>query len=576
LQRLHQTLPEQKQLLHSKASKWNENNGFINEAIEHALIAMDFERAAYLIEDQFGVNYERGDQTKLRSWLSKFPEDFVNSKPHLEILHAWLLFTTGQLDAAEQILLIAEKILFHKTDQEPISPPDEYHLNDTNRMKLVGRIATIRSLLASYTGDLPRAIQYARQALEDLPETELPWRTAVLITLGDAYANMGQMEAAQKLHVDALEAARRSGDAYALMIVSLRQAEILRQQGELQQVRNICERQLHRANESGLSGLPIVGWLLGIWGEVLAELNYPDQALDQAEKGVRLAARSRDVAMIGMSSLSLVRVLFSSGELHRAEEIIQSVENTARDSDIPLWALFPLSAWRVRIWLAQGKQGTATQWAEDHEMDPDGEPTYLHEMEYMVFVRILINQGQLDEAFLLIKTLLNASETGGRKSRMIEILILQALAFQVRCDMDEAMIPLEKALTLAEPEGFIRTFVDEGPAMARLLYEAIKRGISPEYVSQLLSSFPVDELEKPDPSKPQTPKTKLVEPLSDREIEVLQLISEGLSNSEIGSRLFLSPNTVKSHARNIFAKIDVNNRTQAGVKARALGLLKDT
>jgi LuxR family maltose regulon positive regulatory protein len=232
-----------------------------------------------------------------------------------------------------------------------------------------------------------------------------------------------------------------------------------------------------------------------------------------------------------------------------------------------------MAAWQARIWLAQDKLDAASQWVGERGLDADGDPTYVHEMEYMVLARILIAQGRLDEATRLLERLLEATETGGRTSRVIQILMLQALAFQAEGDTARAMAALERALTLAEPGGFVRVFVDEGPPMARLLYEAATRGIAPDYARRLLAAFPAAEAEQTGPSKTQAPKPELVEPLSERELEVLQLIAEGLTNQEIASRLFLALNTVKAHSRNIYGKLGVHSRTQAIARARALGIL---
>jgi LuxR family maltose regulon positive regulatory protein len=256
-----------------------------------------------------------------------------------------------------------------------------------------------------------------------------------------------------------------------------------------------------------------------------------------------------------------------------AEEIIQSMENFADEYDLPFSALSQLSAWQVRIWLAQGKLEAAYQWAKERELAPDGELTYLHEMEYILFARLLTAQGQLDEAIRILVWLQEAANAGGRTSSMIESLILQAIALQARKDTDQAMDVLLQALSLAEPEGFIRIFVDEGPPMAHLLYEAAAHGIVPDYVQRLLVAFNIDEPEQTDTSKTQVPTSELVEPLSERELEVLQLLAEGLTNPEIAARLFLSLNTVKVHTRNIYGKLGAHNRTQAVAQARALGIL---
>lgn len=577
-QRLRQKYPGWIPKLHREASAWYEQNGFANEAVDHALRGKYFERAASLIEGQFGVDlidkYERGDQALLRRWLAELPEEFVCSNPHLNILHAWDLFTNGQLDAAEQSLQIVEKMLDPLPDRERIATPDKNQQSDTNRKKLAGIVAAIRSFLASYSGNIPEIIRSARQALEVLPEQEQQWRSIALITLGDAYANQGQVAAAHKARSDALVIGNASGDTYVLMILNLRLAELLRQQGKLHQVIDICEQQLKRAEEGGISEAAITGWLLGIWGEVLAELNHLGRAIDQAKKGVKLATLGRDVLHIGSSNLCLVRVLFSSGDITGAEAVIQSMVKTTHEYDIPLWVSLQLSAWQARIWLMQGKLEIATQWVGERGLDPDVDPTYLHEMEYIVFARILIAQGRLAEAAKLLQRLLEAAETEGRTSRVIELLILQALAAQSGGDTVQSISKLEQALALAEAGGFIRIFVDEGPPTARLLYEALSRGIRPDYVRRLLAAFPIPKPEKAGAAQNQDPEFEWVEPLSDRELEVLQLIAEGLKNREISDRLFLSPNTIKVHNRNIFSKLGVNNRTGAIAQARALGLLK--
>jgi LuxR family maltose regulon positive regulatory protein len=571
--RLHQTQPERPPILHRRASKWYEGKGLVDEAIDHALRGRDYERAAHLIEDQFGENYERGDQATLRRWLAELPEELVSFRPELCILQAWNLFTSGQLEAADRSLQVAERMLDATADREEVTPRDRDQLSEPGRRKLAGRVAAIRAFLASYGGDTPATIRYARQALEYLPEQEMPWRSAALITLGDAYASQGQMLAAHEARSDALVIGRASGDTYVLTIVSLRLAEILRQQGKLHQVIDICDRQLKRAVADGIEEAAVVGWLLGIWGEVLAELNDLDGALDRAKKGAKLAAAGGDVLYEVLSILCLVRVLFSRGDVAGAGNIVRSMEEAALEYEMPLWALPQLSAWQVRIWLAQGKLEIASRWARERELRPVKEPAYLYEMEHVALARILIAQGRLDEADRLLQRLLEAARAGGRSSRAIEILVLQALAAQSGGNAEQAMSVLEQALALAEPGDFIRVFADEGPAMARLLYQAATRGLASDYVPRLLAAFPAAEPELAAKPDTRAAASELIEPLSNRELEVLELIAEGLTNAEIAARLYLSLNTVKGHCRSIYGKLAVHSRTQAVARARALGAL---
>jgi LuxR family maltose regulon positive regulatory protein len=446
-----------------------------------------------------------------------------------------------------------------------------------DRKILVGRVAIIRSFLASYNGDTPGIISYARQALEILPHQELEWRSGAYLAMGGAYASMGQMESAREARSKALALGQASGDTYYLTIVYLNLAETLRQQGRLREVIDICERRLKIAEENGFSESELAGWLLGIWGEVLVELNDLDGAINHAEKGVKLATRGLDVLYEVMSKLYLVRVLFSSGKLSDAEEVIQSMENPARQYEIPQWALSPLSAWQVRIWLEQGELKLASQWAEEHQLDAYVEPVFQDEITHAVFARILIAQRRLDEAHNLLQRLLEAARSGGRTSRVIELLILQSLATQSAGDIPGALSTLEQALLLGQTEGFIRTFVNEGPPLARLLYDTlsseIRPDLKPEYVRRLLAAFPTPEPPQAETSQIPDPDLAWVDPLSERELEVLQLIAQGLKNHEISDRLYLSQNTVKVHNRNIFSKLGVNSRTQAVARARVLGLL---
>jgi LuxR family maltose regulon positive regulatory protein len=259
-----------------------------------------------------------------------------------------------------------------------------------------------------------------------------------------------------------------------------------------------------------------------------------------------------------------------------AKKIIRKMEHIAREYVVPPSMTSRMAGWQARIWLAQDKLGDASQWVLERGLDADGDPTYLHEKEYVVLARVLIAQGRLDETARLLPRLLETAEAGGHTSRAIEILMLQALALQVQGDTGQAITTLEQALTLAEPGGFIRIFVDEGPPMARLLYEALARGIAPDYTRRLLAAFPAVEPEHAGPPKVQTPESGLIEPLSERELEVLVLLAEGLTNPEIASRLFLALNTIKAHTSNIYGKLGVHNRIQAVTKARGLGILPAT
>jgi LuxR family maltose regulon positive regulatory protein len=259
-----------------------------------------------------------------------------------------------------------------------------------------------------------------------------------------------------------------------------------------------------------------------------------------------------------------------------AEEIVLKLEKLAHETIVPAWIVDMNAAWHSRIWLAQGNLEAASQWVEERGLDPGEEPTHMSGFEYVALARILIAQRRMNETTRLLQCMLEMAEVGGDIMRVIEILILQALAFQAEGDTTRAMTTLEQAFTIAEQKGFYRIFVDEGASMAPLLYKALERDIAPDYVNRLLQAFPIDVSEQIDPVETQNAESDYIEPLSEREIDVLQLIAEGLSNSEIASRLVLSLGTVKTHARNIYGKLGVHNRTEAVARARVLGILSST
>jgi LuxR family maltose regulon positive regulatory protein len=562
--RLRQTRPEQVSALHQTASEWYEQAGFTDDAVEHSLVSEDFERAAKLIEEYIEAIWGRGEHRIVRRWLDGLPVALMFSKPHLCIFHAWDMFTKGQHAEAEQSLQNAEQAL----------DSSDGHPAELEKMILRGRAAAIRAALSFYRGDYEKISKFALQALDYLPDSDLTWRSTATVVLGDAYMFIGDIEKGTQARVDALETSKAAGDVYMILITGIKLTVALRSQGYLERVIELCDEYQKLASENGLSQMGVVGWLMAIRGEVLAELNELEEAIDQAKNGVEQAEKGKDLAMIWWSYLCLIRVLYSMGDLAGAEEVIHKKERATGKHHMPSWVTLPMTAWQVRIWLAQDKLEAAAQWMKEYKPEPEGQPVYLGEMENITRVRILFAQERLDEASRILERLHASTEARGRIVTLIEILNLKAIIFHAANKTDQALVLLEKAITIAQPEGYIRIFVDEGPPMVHLLYAALEKEIQPDYVRKLLAAFPADQPEND--SKPQTQKNEFdwIDPLSERELEVLQLIAEGLTNQEISTRLYLSPHTVKTHARNIYSKLGVKGRTKATAKARAMGLLK--
>ncbi len=547
----------------------------MEQAVEYALRGRDFERAAMLIDEHYGVNYERSARM-VQGWLIQLPQELILRTPSMTVLYAHHLLSRGEIEEMEQVLQRTDQLLSPETDGAGKPTRHSDNLSEADRRVLSSHNASLRCFLAGYRGDTEQTIHWAHLALADMSDTDLLWRSAILVALGDAYSRQGMLTAAQQARTDALAIGEASGDAWILTILNTRLIEILREQGRLQEVVESCRQKYQRALDSGIGETSVVGWLLGLWAEALAELNELDEAIACAEKGVALTARSEngyyDIHYEVMSNLSRVRVLFSSGDIDGAARSVRTLQDKARQHVLPFDAQRQLSTWQVRVWLATDNMEAASRWAAQRQPGPNDELTYQQESEHLSIARILAATGELNAAQDLLQRLLANAESGSRTSAALEILILQALACQAAGETDQAMTALAKALAMAKPCGFVRTFVDEGAPMARVLYEALTRDIAPAYVQSLLAAFPAAEPEPPH-QEPDSAMPSLIEPLSQRELEVLSLMSQGLTNADIADRLFITLNTVKVHTRNINGKLDVHNRTQAVAKARTVGIL---
>jgi LuxR family maltose regulon positive regulatory protein len=576
-QRLRQVHPEWIATLHQRASAWLEQNGFADEAVEHALRAGDLVRAASLMEKHADAAWRRGEHAKLRNWLDTLPLEAIRAKPRLCVYHTWYLFLGGHQEEAEQALQACEEMLEASPDLAT-GTFGSGQLSAADRQLMRGRAAVIRAFIATYIGDVPAIIRHARYALDSLPEQDLTWRRDAALALGDAQGFRGDLGSAYTARLEAAEASRSAGDTVFSLLAHLKVAITLREQGRLQRTIELCQEQLEFASQCGLMRASVPGGFLAIWGEVLVEMGDLEGGLDLVNRGMELTERRGETLVTGWGYLCLARVLYSTGDRTGVAAVAKKVES-ARELQIPPWVAAEMAAWKARSWLARGKLTAASRWASQRGMLDGGQPKKVDTFDFFslnafaVLARILLAQEQWDEALRLASRLLEVAEAGGRISKVIEILSLQAMAAQANRNTRLALAAIEKALTLAEPEGFAQTFVDEGLPMARLLNEAASHGIAPDYIGRLLAGFSGVEPEQTGPSETRTPEPSLFEALSERELEVLQLIANGLTNQEIASRLFLSLNTVKAHTRNLYGKLGVHSRTQAVARARVLRIL---
>jgi len=542
--------------LHQKAAHWFSQNGFHAEAVRHALVAKDFDLAADLIEQavEKAVAWSGGDFNTFRRWLNALPTDTLQTRPLLSLYISRALYITGQFEKAEAMM------------REVYEALSETRQEIANADTLLGVAATFRALYATERGDYQQAVGFVQQARECLPPDDAVSRARATHALGLAHECAGNV-------VDAIHAYRRSYSKYleqeyrfgAIAVAChLALAQITR--GHLRQAIQTCEDALWVGEWE--EPIPAAGLARTTLGTIFLEQNDLAAAERDMVEGLEQVKQARVIEGLRVGYMKLARLRQAQGRDDAALAAIHRAEQITHGLRVPRLSTL-VSACRTRIGLTQGDLELAVRWARDYERTllASQPPPYLREYEDLTLVRVMLAQDRHAEALLLLDKLRASAEAAQRMGSTIEILALQALALQAQGDQSQATDVIRKALALAKPEGYARLFLDEGQPMARLLLTVATHGTGAEHAAHLLTFLDAEQRALG------SDVSLLVEPLSERESEVLRLIAAGLSNREIAEELVIAFSTAKWHASNIYGKLGVRSRTQAISRARELNLL---
>ncbi len=391
-------------------------------------------------------------------------------------------------------------------------------------------------------------------------------RSVATLILGDTDWASGRLDEAKRAYGEAVQIGRAANNRHLVILGNSNLAEILIEQGQLDLAASRLSEALQVTTNADGGKSPWVDRVLAGLSRVAYERNDLQAAAWYATQCVELCRQSGNHEFATVGHIILARLEQLQGHPDKAAEEMHMADLLAReDVSSVQWSTWGQCA-LARLWLAQGNFERVGQFLKKNTISQAGDILYAREPMYLVLLRMLFCQGEVEDALALSERLLQLAEATSRTGRLIEILALRAIAFQAKRDLAQALSTLDRAMALAEPERYVRVFLDEGEPMARLLHQAQAHHMGTAYLTQLLSALPRTSDTAAPPSQP------LLEPLSARELEVLKLIAAGHSNEEIAAKLIISVKTAKRHISNIYGKLGVKSRTQAVALARELKL----
>jgi LuxR family maltose regulon positive regulatory protein len=569
--------------LHQRASRWYAGQNLPTEAIAHALQAGDFEQAAALIEQIGLFMFESSQLSTLLGWLAGLPPGQVRRRPRLNMLYAWALLASSRFPEVAAHLQEVEQSL-GVTVSEAQTIPD---LPAEARGGLA-EVAVMRANLAFHQFDLPTVLTMSRLARayldESVPQGLLQSKRSLLsvisFNLGLVYEFSGESQAASEALRDTITLSREDGNAHLLLFAASHLAQVQAAQGRLRQAAQTYQEALQNAQTisgvpSPASGVAHVGL-----GAIFYEWDELEKAARHLNQGVNLAKLWGNLEALIPGYLGLARLHLVQGRPAEAFSLLDEAESLIKHLNIPGFDL-ALAGFRAYMGVITGDREAARRWAQSVSLGPQDSIPLPREGEILYLIRVLNGLEQFEAALDLIGRMLGHAEASQRQGRLIELLTLKAVALQGRGEPGPALEALEQALRLAEPEAYTRLFVDEGWPMAALLQQAVRGGLHADYAARLLAAARIRTAQPAgkaaaSPAAPGEPPVlwqATAERLSQRELDVLRLMADGLTNQQIADRLVVSLNTVKTHVKNIIARLGVQNRTQAVRRARELGLL---
>jgi LuxR family maltose regulon positive regulatory protein len=574
--RMLQTKPELVPELHRRAASWCEQHGLIDEAIRHALAAEDTPWATRLVEEHLGETLRRGESVALARWLSLLPDDTVRSRPGLCLAMAMTELNLDHLESAERLLAHAERA-FDRHGREP--PELQIPTSGGMVAQVPAAIALLRAELAYDRADPDAVAAFARAALAHMAEHEHGPRLFARSLLVGADWMTGRVVDTEPAFAELLAEGRAAPAAYPVLRTCFMLGLVQQAQGKLGAALRTYREGLRLATAGDWFSVYHAGEAHVGLAQVLYQRNQLGEAHQHATQGVEFCRQVIELTELDIALVALAWVRQAMGDPDGALEAMEEACRTYARPDVVALA-YPAWSERARLQLILGRVEEAARWTREQGLTEHDEVSYLREGDHLVLARVLLAQSQPDRALGLLERLDALAASQGRTGSLIQIRALRALALQAADEHQGALTLLAETFELAAPEGHVRVFADEGPPMAALLRSllgtrrraraAAGAGAGTEHLHRVIQAF--------QPIAAQADSTArtvrgLIEPLTDRELEVLRLLAAGRRNRDIAAELVVTLETVKKHTSHIFAKLGAANRTEAVAHARRLGLI---
>ena len=566
--------------LHRRASLWYERQGQMNEAVMHALQAHDWHRAADLIETMARVEIGSWkNEVSLRRWIMQLPKEVTRARPLLSLTYALSLFRNASPESIEDWLQVAEEGITAQLSQLTFECGEAERTRQHELNDMLGTVFVIQAFNTAYRGNASLAIMLNQQALNYLSEKNFSIRALLASNQGLINVALGEAGAAIQNFLEAVKYSQRMGMSNMSIAFLVTVGKILIFRGRLHEAWNLFEQSIALSRTESSFILPNVSHAYGFQADLLREWNRFDAADDLMSRAVQMGEQAQD--LIALEAIYAIRASIDSTkeDSDLAISSFEQAEQVSMQLKSPFAYVLQILPKQVRFLIAQGKIAHAAQLVEELlQQDQQQVTSLIVERIKVARVRVLLAQQEPEEVLGILPALLQGAIRQERYGHAIEMYLLHALASQRVQQEQEALASLREALRLAEPEGYIRLFVDEGPQMAALLTTLLtqeRHHGATHYLETLLGVFSQEQA-RAHPTTPLAVQQRgLLDPLTERELEILRKMAQGTTNQQIAENLVIAITTVKRHITHIFEKLGVGNRTQAVARARRLGLLSD-